>query len=430
MKRLSCNTVAAWDEKQRQWVVYQFQTGRMFQFGEEIKRRYDTIAEHPEDELFRLLTEAGMLIDGDAEEACSLPDKPDEYVLHLAAHRRAEAECRQKVRENAQRLLEMGRDGRTYAPVYSSLEGRLYRAYLNLTFRCPLCCPFCSVDAGNSDLPELSVEKFIHITEEICTAGFPSVAVTGGEPLVYEGFWDYARRLLSINRRGAQFILRTTLSFPQREEELALLCKAFDLIVVSIDGDEKTHDGNRGKGRYAQTLANLESAIAMGGRFGIQSVLTREQFQGAPGISVRALANRLGIQQLKIMAPLPLGRGACMPFKEQYLWIKEDRTTYSSPLFGCGLGTILCISPDGSVYPCYTMKDEKHLLGDLTRQSLHEIMENGALLKYLNRTVDTDPMCRNCDVRYLCSGMCRSSPLRGKLCEQIRRRALAFVEAK
>lgn len=46
-------------------------------------------------------------------------------------------------------------------------------------------------------------------------------------------------------------------------------------------------------------------------------------------------------------------------------------------------------------------------MGDLSRESLKEILDRGKLLELINSGVDTNEKCKSCEVRYFCGGMCK-----------------------
>ena len=287
----------------------------------------------------------------------------------------------------------------------------LNKLYLHLTFRCPLRCTHCYAEGGEMKTAELPPERFAAIVREAADSGFHSVVFTGGEPLVYEGFDTLCHRLKDMDRKGTRLILRSSLAFPIPEERLATACALFDEIVVSIDGDRKTHDVRRGVGRYDAAIAHLEAAAAAGyaEKLGLAAVLTGEQAAGAPGESVRALAERLGVKKLRIRPMLPLGRGAGA---EQEPWQLCSEEVELSGEFHirhtCGLGQNLYVEPDGSAYPCYAWCAPDKKLGDLGEETLGELLSRGELYEYCRHDVDSNEKCRSCEVRYLCGGICKA----------------------
>ncbi len=188
---------------------------------------------------------------------------------------------------------------------------------------------------------------------------------------------------------------------------MAKWCEVFDEITVSLDGDEQTNDAVRGKGSWKIVTENVKNAIGMGGRISIAAVMSREQGEGKPGESLKTFCDQLGIRKLVINSPVPMGRAR--NFRVPYYEWRSDMKQGDSVRmkYSCGLGTSLYVQPDGSVYPCYAWCEKEHLLGDLSKESLQDILDRKELLDIINSGVDTNKKCRECEVRYFCGGLCK-----------------------
>ena len=157
----------------------------------------------------------------------------------------------------------MGQEAGRHQPVLDSYTGQLRKFYLYPTFNCPLRCPYCYAEGGERKVKELPPADFLRITQEAIDAGYRSVVLVGGEPLVYYGFPAYLDGLFRLEKKDCKFVLRTSFAFPVEEERLKKICAAFDEIVVSLDGDEETNDALRGKGSFRHTVANVERALRL-----------------------------------------------------------------------------------------------------------------------------------------------------------------------
>ena len=74
----------------------------------------------------------------------------------------------------------------------------------------------------------------------------------------------------------------------------------------------------------------------------------------------------------------------------------------------CGLGQSLMIEANGDVYPCHVLKEtEKQIIGNVYETSLPSITQNPAFDKLRNINVNTIYKCHQCDMRYLCGGICK-----------------------
>ncbi len=282
------------------------------------------------------------------------------------------------------------------------------RLYLTITYNCPLRCNHCFAEGGTRVSDEMSAEEIARITEDAVTEHIAEVIFSGGDPLVYREYDRLLGLLSCIDRKGTRFILRASLGFSIPEDRLRRTAEIFDEIVVSVDGDEQTHDRRRGPGRYRTTIGYLEQLIELGYRdkLGISAALSEEELEGEAGKALRALNRRLRLP-LKINPVRPVGRGKDI---QEVAYDPLDETLFKSlaqPLNNsCGLGTILDVKPDGSTYPCYAVDGPEHLLGDLRSDRLRDILEGDKLKRYREITVDTNPECHSCSVRYLCGGIC------------------------
>ena len=317
------------------------------------------------------------------------------------------AAVRRRLLREAEELLRWGQTAERHQPVLSSLKGQLRKFYLYPTFDCPLRCPYCYAEGGERHVSELNAQAFLRITQEAAKAGFKSVVIVGGEPLVYYDFQRYLDGLSSIDLLGCSLVLRTSFGFRVADELMEQLCALFDEIVVSIDGDQATHDAVRGKGTWQHATSNAVRALACGGRISVNAVMTREQNDNEPGAFLRSFCTQHGIEKLVISSPVPMGRAAgtnVPPFE----WRSDIKPTYAiTPKFSCGLGHSLYMQPDGRLYPCYAWCKEEHQIGDLSQESLADVLEREDLLAVANSGVDTNEKCHTCEVRYFCGGMCK-----------------------
>lgn len=327
--------------------------------------------------------------------------KPDERAMKLRAVRKA------------REMLALAEDGKRHQPILSSAEGHLGKLYLYVTFDCPLRCPFCYANGGERKTETLSAARLAEICGEAVALGFREITLVGGEPLVYKEFDALTEALGRMDRKGTKLTLRTSFGFPVKEERLRRIADTFDLVTVSIDGDEERHDSVRGKGVYQKALENIRYCIEQqGAEISICSVMDKADFEGAQGRAVVRLCDELKIGKLTVQSAVPLGRGCCEKNRaaERYVWKKQTgRFPPASvfPMFSCGLGNNVYMEPDGKAFPCYAWCEPEHQLGDLSREGLSDVIKSREMLSCLNHGVDTNRKCRTCRVRYLCGGMCK-----------------------
>ena len=329
-------------------------------------------------------------------------DQPHPYDLEINEQRMRQASRWGRYASNAGTALERYRKNRV---------NELNKLYLHVTFDCPLRCGHCYARGGESNMSEMSASAALSIIEEAQKSLFAAVVVTGGEPLVHTEIDAMLEGIRQIALKGMRLILRTSLGFPISDERLKALCEAFPEIVVSVDGDEESHDMQRGAGSYALTINNLERIKKMGftGRAGVCATLTKAQREGKEGKSVIELSERLGIENVRFRPILPLGRAEGAPRDADFLCIDEnEKKRPFRPRFSCGLGQNLYVEPDGGAYPCYAWCGADKRLGNLLKDSLKDIVESVSFCELIRHEVDTNEKCRECQVRYLCGGMCKA----------------------
>ena len=70
---------------------------------------------------------------------------------------------------------------------------------------------------------------------------------------------------------------------------LTQLAESFDQVVVSVDGNETTHDARRGKGQYSIVISNIErymklkENVSSPGELSIGCTMNSVDINGEPG---------------------------------------------------------------------------------------------------------------------------------------------------
>ncbi|MFH0783848.1 MAG: TIGR04083 family peptide-modifying radical SAM enzyme [Pseudomonadota bacterium] len=332
-----------------------------------------------------------------------------------------------------------------------SSRHRLNNLYLHVTFNCQLHCTHCYARAGSTEtdpsigglkstngvaeMPITALEKLIIEAKE---CGFRQVIITGGEPLTHSQS-EAMLNMLTKARTGCapmNLVLRTNLALPMDEHNLGHIAAAFDQVVASVDGNQQIHDSRRGQGTYAATIRNLEayttryrntfsprgieqlsglpSTHLAAAEISLACVLRAVDIQSEPGQSIHDLAQRLGIHRIRFRPLLPIGRAA--DWNEPP--VSEALSAYIAPLeliekgfhptSSCGFGQNLYVEPSGESFPCYACQQTHSFLGNVIDHGLATILQAETFLKLARHSVDTNPQCRTCAVRYLCGGACRA----------------------
>lgn len=293
-----------------------------------------------------------------------------------------------------------------------SAEG-LVNVYIHVTNNCNLLCTHCYARSGPEKTAAMAIENFVSLVFQAKKAGFRKAVITGGEPVMHP------RRDMMLDALGELreevkpmlTVLRTNLAYRLTPILLERLASSTDQVIVSIDGDEISHDARRGVGTYAHTVSNLRALMEINPKTDVRitSVLTGTQIDGQEEDAVRILGEELNLR-VRFKTVLPLGRGKEMKLTPAYyssLDNEIDSVMYgTTPASTCGLGMNLYVGPGGDCYPCYAMMGARHRLGNALEEGLAEVLERNN--SYRRYTVDSNVKCRKCALRYLCGGFCRA----------------------
>jgi len=268
----------------------------------------------------------------------------------------------------------------------------LFASY-NVTSRCNMKCSFC--DWWKMNIPELPTRKALTAIDEVCNLGVPFFDLSGGEPLLRKDLAILAKRasshgcLVSTNTNG-------TLLKSSRASEIA---KAFDVVVVSLDGPEEVHDKIRGVGgTYDKAIEAVKLLKAYGTRVGVNSVVTPWNIQILPQFieELRSLVDFAQVQPIHPYPPPPQNRPSpeevsrlleyLLRLKRSnpgFLAVPTDFVKGFKPYFNgeapkiCHAGELyVAIDPMGKLLACPARADV--VLGDVLTRSADEILRDKA----------------------------------------------------
>ena len=128
------------------------------------------------------------------------------------------------------------------------------RLVIFLTYRCNFNCSYCYVN--KKETKELSANKLIKIIKELKTKNneIKEINFMGGEPLLR---FDVIKEIINIFGNEFVFNLNTN-GYLLDKETLDFLLKNNVIIVLSLDGSEKTHNLNRKDKTFNKILNNIK----------------------------------------------------------------------------------------------------------------------------------------------------------------------------
>ena len=124
-----------------------------------------------------------------------------------------------------------------------------------ITGNCNLRCKHCYGSYGIIQRGELSLEQVKSCIDELKRMGTGRITLEGGEPLVHKNILDI---IDYIHQKKIEMSLCT--NGVLLEKYISHIKDKVDLIVLSLDGNEKRHNALRGKNNYKKVLNALKVA--------------------------------------------------------------------------------------------------------------------------------------------------------------------------
>jgi pyrroloquinoline quinone biosynthesis protein E len=308
---------------------------------------------------------------------------------------------------------------------------RPYTLVAELTYRCPLRCPYCSNPLDwASRRDALTTADWCRVLAEAEALGVVGLNLTGGEPLLRDDLEEIA----AAARRLDLYTTLITSGLPCTRERLTALAEAgVDAVQLSIqDVAEAGCDRIAGTRSFAQKLAVAGWVKALGLPLTLNMVLHRANI-GHVAEAV-ALAERLGAERLELANTQYLGwalpnRAALLPGLDQVAAAREVAAAARERLRGridvlfvlpdymsdrprpCmdGWGErFIVVTADGLALPCHAAHTLPGIAWEkVTERPLAEIWRDSpGFNAYRGEAWMREP-CRSCDRRAKDHGGCR-----------------------
>lgn len=302
---------------------------------------------------------------------------------------------------------------------------------LELTYTCPLQCPYCSnpVDFHRSRSQELSTAQWIDVMKQARALGAVQLGLSGGEPLTRQ---DLPEILSTAKELGFYCNLITSAVglTPEKLETLKQI--GLDHIQISFQGsDRETNMRFGGSDSFDHKLAMTKAVIQQGIPLGLNFVLHRHNLHQVEDFLT--LAHNLGATFVELANTQYYGwamhnRRELLPTLEQ-LQAAEAATHrfraghpgmdvffvapdyYETRPKKCCNGwgtTFLTISPEGDALPCQSARVIPGLqFPNVKTVSLHNIWHESDAFNRFRGTDWMQEPCRSCPEQQNDLGGCR-----------------------
>lgn len=173
--------------------------------------------------------------------------------------------------------------------------------------RCNLRCGHCYSDSSPAARAELPLTALRRTIEEATELGYETLALSGGEPFLWNGLVELATAARSLGMR----VTVTTNGTVVNDALVDRVAPVIDAVAVSIDGPEAVHNDLRAASwAYRRMLTGVEVLRRRGIPFGFIHTLTAHGVEHLPEVADVAAAQSGRLLQIH---PLELtGRAAAL----------------------------------------------------------------------------------------------------------------------
>jgi len=322
---------------------------------------------------------------------------------------------------------------------------RISYAVWEITLKCNLACQHCGSRAGEARSQELSTAEALNLVQQLAEVGIQEVTLIGGEAFMRPDWLEIAQ---AITQAG-MICGMTTGGFGISQETAQKMKDAgIQVVSVSVDGLEATHDRLRGKtGSWQWAFKTMSHLKQVGIPFGCNTQINRLSAPEFPQIYEKI--RDAGIFAWQIQLTVPMGNAAdnhqilLQPYelldiypmiahvvqraKQEGVDVQPGNNIgYYGPYErllrggdawtfwqGCSTGlSALGIEADGAIKGCPSLPTAAYTGGNIRDRSLRDIVEQAAELRF-NLGADTPQgtehlwgFCQTCEFAQLCRGGC------------------------
>jgi PqqA peptide cyclase len=299
-----------------------------------------------------------------------------------------------------------------------------------LTYACPLHCPYCSNPLNLTDYrEELTTTEWQRVVTEASELGVLQFHLSGGEPLQRR---DLAEIVRSASELGLYTNLITSALGLSSRRAGQLRAAGLDHVQISIQADEPAlSDRIAGTPSFKRKIAAARLVKELGWPLTLNVVLHRHNIDRVARIL--GLAEDLGAERIELANTQYYGwawrnRDALLPSKAQLeraeavvraaryrlkgqmeiIYVIPDYySRYPKPCMGGWGRRQLTVVPNGDVLPCPTAHALPLPRASVREHSLAWIWEQSPLFERFRGTDWMPEPCRSCDRRERDFGGCR-----------------------
>ncbi|MHA1368953.1 MAG: radical SAM protein [Promethearchaeota archaeon] len=305
-------------------------------------------------------------------------------------------------------------------------KSRISTFWCEITARCNQKCIHCYASAcdrehhgmpaagsdGNASMNpgdnsrDLPPSFWLDVIDQVAAINPKCLQFIGGEPLVYENFWDLVQHAVSCKKfEMIEIFTNCTLFKPEDFEYLKE--HGIHVATTIYSNRPEIHDKITGvAGSFKRTWRSVENLIKREIPLRVACVVTSIN---EPYIDeLKEFMKNHGIDDFGFDEMRPIGRAdesrKYLPSRTRHLddipnppswwdfWFRHEMNS-------CW-GHTACMRHDGILIPCIFARDIE--LGDAKKEKISEILNNKTALKIRKITMDDVEKCKDCEFRYCC----------------------------
>ncbi len=301
-----------------------------------------------------------------------------------------------------------------------------------LTYDCPLHCPYCSnpTELGDTE-KELTTQEWCQVFTQAREMGAVQLGFSGGEPLLRKDL----EVLVKHARELGFYTNLITSGIGLTEKRIAKLKVAgLDHIQISFQGaDPEVNDAIAGRGNAYQQKFNMAKSVkAQGYPMVLNFVISKQNIAQIPEImrlSCELEADYVELATAQYYGWAYTNRDHLLPSKEQlveserlvnefrdqqqgkgphFIFVTPDyfETRPKACMNGWGT-TFLTVTPDGSALPCHSAKMLPLTFPNVKDKSVSDIWQQDFSFDYFRGDDWMPQPCKGCDEKEKDFGGCR-----------------------
>jgi pyrroloquinoline quinone biosynthesis protein E len=305
-----------------------------------------------------------------------------------------------------------------------------------LTYRCPLQCPYCSnpLEISRAD-NELTTAEWQDLMRQAADLGVLQVHLSGGEPCVRQDLEEILRTCVQAGLYSNLITSGVTLT---RERLASMAGLGLDHVQISIqDTDPAKADWISGyKGGVPKKREVARWATELGLALTVNVVVHRNNIENLPALidyAVDVGAGRIEIANTQYYAWALKNRAALIPTREQFyrslevvneakerlkgilvfdVVAHDHYAVRPKPCMGGWGRNLIDVTPTGKVLPCHAAQTIPGLeIDNIRSRRLADIWIKGEAFQKYRGTAWMKEPCRNCERREIDWGGCRCQAL-------------------